>query len=82
MGTVFGGFVIGRGDADLDDGPEDVIIILQAVEVLNNLGNVPVAIAMLLALVYVLNLSYPPEWRYTFEVLQKLVMGLDGQIVH
>lgn len=79
METVFGVFVIRREGAELDDGPEDVSIILEGVEVLNELGNVPVAVAMLFALVYALNLSYPPEWKYTFEALQKLITGLDGQ---
>lgn len=79
METVFGVFVIRREGAEHDDGPEDVGIILEGVEVLNELGNVPVAVAMLFALVYALNLSYPPEWKYTFEALQKLIMGLDGQ---
>ena len=71
--------MVRREGAERDDGPEDVGIILEGVAVLNELGNVPVAVAMLLALVYALNLSYPPEWKYTFEALQKLIMGLDGQ---
>ncbi|MEQ2301231.1 hypothetical protein AMECASPLE_033761 [Ameca splendens] len=77
--TVFGVFVIRREGAARDDGPEDVGIILEGVQVLSELGNVPVAVAMLFALVYALNLSYTPEWKYAFEALQKLIMGLDGQ---
>lgn len=32
----------------------------------------------MLGLIYALNLSYPLELRYTFKVLQKLFLGLDG----
>ncbi|KAM8772540.1 uncharacterized protein AB9X84_010280 isoform 2-T2 [Acanthopagrus schlegelii] len=78
MKTTFGIFVIRKEDAEPKDGPEDVGIILEGVQVLDELGNVPLAVGMLFALVYALNLSYPPELRYTFEALQKLIMELDG----
>lgn len=76
--TVFGIFVIRQDGAEPDDDPEDVGIILEGVEVLSELVNVPFALAMLLALVYALNLSYRPELKYTFEALQKVIMELDG----
>ncbi|TKS74093.1 hypothetical protein D9C73_008174 [Collichthys lucidus] len=75
--TVFGIFVMRHEGAEPGDAPEDVGIILEGVEVLNNLGSVPFAVAMLLALAYALNLSYPPELKYTFEALQKIIMKLD-----
>uniref|UniRef100_A0A672FHL5 Uncharacterized protein n=1 Tax=Salarias fasciatus TaxID=181472 RepID=A0A672FHL5_SALFA len=76
--TVFGIFVIRQEGAGPADDPEDVGILLEGVEVLNNLRNVPFAVAMLLALVYALNLSYPPELKCTFEALQKIIMEIDG----
>ncbi|KAM6892967.1 uncharacterized protein PEZ65_023019 [Lycodopsis pacificus] len=76
--TVFGILVIRKEGAEPSDDPEDVGIILEGVEVLDELGNVPFAVSMLLALVYALNLSYPPELKYTFEALQKIMMKLDG----
>lgn len=76
--TVFGIFVIRHKGAEPGDDPEDVVIVLEGVEVLSDLRNVPLAVAMLLALVYALNLSYPPELKYTFEALQKFIMELDG----
>lgn len=79
METVFGILVIRREGAEVGERPEDILIILEGVEVLSEMSNVPMAIAALFAFVYALNLSYPPEWRYTFEALQKLIMGLDGQ---
>uniref|UniRef100_A0A3Q3FF03 Uncharacterized protein n=1 Tax=Labrus bergylta TaxID=56723 RepID=A0A3Q3FF03_9LABR len=60
------------------DNPDDVGIILEGVQVLDDLGNVPFAVAMLFALVCALNLSYPSELRYTLEALQKIIMELDG----
>ncbi|XP_063074066.1 uncharacterized protein LOC134464580 [Engraulis encrasicolus] len=78
-GMVFGVRVIRKEGAEVHERPEEVLIVLEGVEVLTQLGNVPVAYAMLFALMYALNLRYPPEWKYTFEALQKLIMGLDGQ---
>ena len=48
--TVFGIFVIQHEGADLNADPEDVGIVLEGREVLSDLGNVPFAVAMLLAL--------------------------------
>lgn len=76
--TVFGIYVMRHEGAEPGDNPEDVGILLEGVEVLNELVNVPFAVAMLLALLYALNLSYPPELKHTFEALQKIIMELDG----
>ena len=76
--TVFGIFVIRHEGAEDIDPPEEVGIVLEGLQVMEDLGNVPFAVAMLLGLVYALNLSYPQELKYTFEVLQKIMMELDG----
>ncbi|XP_053268846.1 uncharacterized protein LOC128426020 [Pleuronectes platessa] len=70
--TVFGVFVIRHHGAGPSENPEDVRIILEGVKVLNELRYVPFAVAVLLALVYALNRSYPRELKYTFEALQKI----------
>ncbi|KAL3976380.1 hypothetical protein ACER0C_022266 [Sarotherodon galilaeus] len=70
--------VIQSEGAEPGDDPQDVMIVLEGVEVMGELGNVDFAVAMLLGLVYSLNLSYPPALRYTFEVLQKILMELDA----
>uniref|UniRef100_A0A3Q3EEI5 Sterile alpha motif domain containing 3 n=1 Tax=Labrus bergylta TaxID=56723 RepID=A0A3Q3EEI5_9LABR len=75
---IFGIYAIRKEGAEPEDNPDDVGIILEGVQVLDDLGNVPFAVAMLFALVYALNLSYPSELRYTCEALQKIIMELDG----
>ncbi|CAI5677231.1 unnamed protein product [Oreochromis niloticus] len=56
----------------------DVGIIIEGVVVLKDLDNVAIAVAMLFGLLYSVNTSYPSQLRYTFEVIQKVVMGLDA----
>lgn len=58
--------------------PEDVGIVLEGQQVLHDLDNVASAAAMLFGLMYALNLNYPSELKNFFEVLQKVVMELDG----
>uniref|UniRef100_A0A3P8T9D8 Uncharacterized protein n=1 Tax=Amphiprion percula TaxID=161767 RepID=A0A3P8T9D8_AMPPE len=76
--TVYGIYVIRHSGAEPSDAPEDVGIILEGVTVLSELRNVPFALSILLAFVYNLNLSYPPDLKYTFEALQKIILELDG----
>ncbi|CAB1438715.1 unnamed protein product [Pleuronectes platessa] len=63
---------------DATSQPEDIGIILEGQQILRDLNNVALAAAMLFGLMYAMNLNYPPELKYTFEVLQKVVMELDG----
>ncbi|KAJ8364116.1 hypothetical protein SKAU_G00129470 [Synaphobranchus kaupii] len=60
------------------DEPEDIGIVLEGIKVLQDLDNVALAVAMLFGLIYAMNLSYPADLRYTFEVVQKIFMELDG----
>ncbi|KAA8577601.1 hypothetical protein FQN60_006800, partial [Etheostoma spectabile] len=55
----------------------DVGIIIEGVVVLQDLDNVALATALLFGLCYSLNMKYPSQLRYTFEVIQKVVMELD-----
>lgn len=64
--------------AEMEDSLGDVGVVLEGHKVLQNLCSVPCAAAMLMGQIYGLNLSYPPELRYTFEALQKLILELDG----
>ncbi|XP_028292864.1 uncharacterized protein LOC114455680 [Gouania willdenowi] len=74
--TMVGIYVVKPRDAT--DSPEDIGIVLEGQMVMQDLDNVALAAAMLFGLMYALNLNYPPELKYSFEVLQKVVMELDG----
>uniref|UniRef100_A0A672Q4Z9 Uncharacterized protein n=1 Tax=Sinocyclocheilus grahami TaxID=75366 RepID=A0A672Q4Z9_SINGR len=56
------------------DESQDIGIVLKGQNVLQGLDNFALATAMLFDLMYALNLNYPPEMKYTLEVLQKEVM--------
>lgn len=69
--------LIKHPDADVDQLPEDVSIIVEGVEVLPGLKDVATACALLFGIIYDLNLSYPTELRYTYEFIQKILIELD-----
>ncbi|XP_056248329.1 uncharacterized protein LOC130179403 [Seriola aureovittata] len=57
--------------------PDAVGIIIDGTPVLTGLDNVSRACCLLLGLTYALNLDYPPKLAKTFEVFQRLFVGLD-----
>lgn len=75
--TILGIFSIKREGAQPTDALEDVGIIIEGVEVFHDLNNIANAVAILFGLMFSLDLSYPSKLKYTFEVLQKVLMGLD-----
>ncbi|KAJ4940453.1 hypothetical protein JOQ06_026756 [Pogonophryne albipinna] len=75
---TMGVFVIRKEGEGLQEPPADIgIIIIEGVEVLNELPSVASACALLLGLLYALNIAYPKPLHFTFEVLQKIIMQLD-----
>ncbi|XP_054915186.1 uncharacterized protein LOC129378743 [Poeciliopsis prolifica] len=56
----------------------DIGIVVDSVKILTALGNFPRACSLLVGLVYAMSLAYPKKLRYTFEVFQKLLLGLDS----
>ncbi|XP_041860332.1 uncharacterized protein LOC121651929 [Melanotaenia boesemani] len=58
--------------------PADVGIVIEGVEVLCDLGDVASACALLMGVIYALNLSYPKQLKAFFEVLQKIFLQLDA----
>lgn len=77
--TIIGIYMIKHPDADGDQAPEDIGIIIEGVQVLQGLKDVANACALLFGIIYDLNLSYPPDLRYTFEFIQKVLMELDSR---
>uniref|UniRef100_A0A3B3CY52 Uncharacterized protein n=1 Tax=Oryzias melastigma TaxID=30732 RepID=A0A3B3CY52_ORYME len=76
--TVIGISVILHEGAEPGENVENVSIILEGIEVMSELDNVPFAVAMLLGIIYTMNLNYPQELKYFFEFLQKIFLELDG----
>nr|XP_033935617.1 uncharacterized protein LOC117443914 isoform X2 [Pseudochaenichthys georgianus] len=70
-------FVIGKEDQF--HRPKDVKVLIEGTEVLSGLPSVATAFAMLFGLIYALNLKYPKELQSTFEVVQKVLMELEGK---
>uniref|UniRef100_A0A665WWX4 Uncharacterized protein n=1 Tax=Echeneis naucrates TaxID=173247 RepID=A0A665WWX4_ECHNA len=77
--TVMGVYIIQTEGAKPGDDPEDIGVLIEGVEVLSGLGDPAMACALLFGLIYCLNLSYPPELKSTFKVLQKILLKLNGQ---
>ncbi|TDG98529.1 hypothetical protein EPR50_G00201260 [Perca flavescens] len=77
--TVMGVYVILKEGAEPEGNPEDIGVLIEGVEVLRELGNIGDTCALLFGLIYCLNLSYPADLKCTFEVMQKILMNLDGQ---
>ncbi|XP_047229466.1 uncharacterized protein LOC124873030 [Girardinichthys multiradiatus] len=57
---------------------QEVGVVLEGIRVMTNFDNIAFAVVMLFGLIYVLNLAYPADLCYTFEVFQKIFMELDG----
>ncbi|KAL7868610.1 hypothetical protein SRHO_G00099940 [Serrasalmus rhombeus] len=61
---------------------EDVLdfsVVLEEQIVLNGIRDFPHAVAMLVGLLFALNIDYPKELRYTFEVFQKVLLNVGGE---
>ncbi|KAI9525218.1 hypothetical protein NQZ68_009898 [Dissostichus eleginoides] len=55
----------------------NVAVVVEETIVLHNLKDVACGFAMLLGIIYSLNLQYPLEMKYSFEFLQRVVMKIQ-----
>ncbi|XP_063752958.1 uncharacterized protein LOC134873357 [Eleginops maclovinus] len=53
-------------------------VVIEEEIILPSLSDCPTAVALLLGLLYALNIDYPKHMRYTFEVIQKVLMDIGG----
>lgn len=60
-----------------EEDPADISIVIEGNEVLR-CENRSKACMLLMGVIYALNLQYPKELKYTFEVFQKLFLELDS----
>ena len=73
------GLLVGY-EGERDAFPQQIFNVAVVVEekiVLHNLKDVACGFAMLLGLIYCLNLQYPLEMKYSFEFLQRVVMKIQ-----
>ena len=56
-------------------------IFMQGVVVLDNIGSIARACALMLGVIYTLNLAYPKELRHYYEFIQKVHFKLEAKIV-
>ncbi|KAL2083620.1 hypothetical protein ACEWY4_021393 [Coilia grayii] len=57
----------------------NVAVVVEEKIIVHNLKDVPTGFAMLLGAIYCLNLEYPKKMKYTFEFLQKAIMGIQAE---
>ncbi|KAK2860135.1 hypothetical protein Q7C36_004301 [Tachysurus vachellii] len=74
MKTVVMGSTAGEEDTNI----ADVIIVIEGTAVLSGCKNLTNACLLLMGFIYSLNLSYPSKLRNTFEVFQKIILGMDA----
>ncbi|KAL6481875.1 hypothetical protein MHYP_G00099550 [Metynnis hypsauchen] len=74
------GLLIGYEGAQLDAFPQEsfnVAVVAEETIVLHNLKDVPSGFAMLMGIIYCVNLEYPQAMKYSFEFLQRVVIKPD-----
>ena len=58
---------------------DDVGIFVEGLIILDNIGSVARACAIMLGVIYTLNMAYPKELRYYYEFIQKVLLQMDGE---
>lgn len=63
------------------DGVEEIDfgVVLEEKIIFSSLNDFPKAVELLMGLLYTLNIDYPKCLRYTFEVIQKVLMDIGGR---
>lgn len=56
----------------------DISVVLEDQIILHGIRDCSYAVAMLMGLLYALNIDYPKELQYTFEVIQKVLMNIGS----
>ena len=59
---------------------QNVAVVLEEHIVLQDLPDLPTALALLFGLIYALNIQFPKELRYTFEMFQKIFLELGTDL--
>lgn len=75
---AMGIYVIGKENGDPGH-HDDIGISVDGAIILDNIGSAAQACAVMLGVIYALNLAYPKELRHYYEFIQKVLMGMDGE---
>lgn len=65
------------GDMSTGSDQKKTTIVVEGTTILER-KDIPRCCALLMAIIYALNLSYRKELKYTYEVFQKLFLDLDA----
>ena len=57
----------------------DISVVLDEQIILHGIKDYSHAVAMLMGLLYALNIDYPKELQYTFKVIQKVLMNIGSE---
>uniref|UniRef100_A0A669C9F6 Uncharacterized protein n=1 Tax=Oreochromis niloticus TaxID=8128 RepID=A0A669C9F6_ORENI len=74
---TMGIYVINKEDGQ-NGNYDDIGIFVEGEIVMDNIGS-PAQCALMLGVIYALNLAYSKELRHYYEFIQKVLMGLDGE---
>ena len=53
-------------------------VVIEEDIIFPSVNDFPTAVALLMSLLYTLNIYYPRGLRYTFEIIQKVLMDIGG----
>lgn len=75
---TMGIYVISKENGDTGH-YDDTGIFVDGVMILDNIGSEAQACAVMLGVIHTLNLAYPKELRHYYEIIQKVLMKMDGE---
>lgn len=76
--TTMGIYVINKEGGE-NGHYDDIGIFVDGVIIVDNIGGAARACALMLGVIYALNLAYPKELRYYYEFIQKVLLRMDGE---
>lgn len=76
--STMGVYVINKEGGEIG-AHDDIGIYVEEEIILDNIGSVAQACAMMLGVIYVLNMAYPKELKYSYEFIQKVLLKMDGE---
>ncbi|KAK2815046.1 hypothetical protein Q7C36_023312 [Tachysurus vachellii] len=76
--STMGVYVINKEGGEIG-AHDDIGIHVEGEIILDNIGSVAQACAMMLGVIYVLNMAYPKELKYFYEFIQKVLLKMDGE---